>query len=92
MNAGLLYRKLRQYEIYRPQPGWGAFALKVAVAVAVMAVALWLAMGTAAWWLGATGSTRAAAITGLVILGGSAYFACLWLLGFRLADFSRRAA
>jgi putative peptidoglycan lipid II flippase len=92
LNAGLLYRKLRQHGIYQPQPGWGAFALKVAVALAAMALALWLAMGSAAWWLGASGWTRAASVTGLVLLGGAAYFASLWLLGFRLGDFSRRAA
>jgi len=57
-----------------------------------MALALWLAMGPATWWLVASGTARAAAVTGLVLLGGAAYFASLWLLGFRVADFSRRAA
>jgi putative peptidoglycan lipid II flippase len=92
MNAALLYRKLRQHGIYEPQPGWGAFALKVASAVAAMALALWFAMGSAAWWLGAGGAARAAAVTGLVLLGGVVYFASLRLLGFRLRDFARRAA
>ncbi len=92
LNAGLLYRKLRQYGIYQPQPGWAAFLLKIAVALAAMALALWFAMGSAAWWLGASGWTRAAAVTGLVLLGGAAYFASLRLLGFRPGDFSRRAA
>jgi putative peptidoglycan lipid II flippase len=49
-------------------------------------------MGPAAWWLGASGWMRVAAVTGLVFLGGAAYFASLWLLGFRLGDFARRAA
>src|SRR5881296_3762547 len=38
LNAALLYRKLRQHGIYRPQPGWGMFALKVAGALGVMAL------------------------------------------------------
>jgi putative peptidoglycan lipid II flippase len=92
LNAGLLYRKLRQHGIYSPQPGWGAFALKVGAALAAMAISLWLAMGPAEWWLGTSGAVRAVAVMGLVLLGGVAYFASLWLLGFRLGDFSRRAA
>ena len=92
LNAGLLYRQLRRHGIYQPQPGWGAFVLKVAAALAAMALALWLAMGPVPWWLAASGATRAAAVTGLVLLGGAAYFSSLWLLGFRLGDFSRRAA
>ncbi len=92
LNAGLLYRQLRRQGIYQPQPGWGAFVLKVAAALAAMALALWLAMGPVPWWLAASGATRAVAVTGLVLLGGAAYFASLWLLGFRLGDFSRRAA
>jgi putative peptidoglycan lipid II flippase len=92
LNAGLLYRKLRQHGIYIPQLGWGGFTLKVTAALATMAVALWLAMGPAAWWLGASGWTRVAAIAGLVLLGAAAYFSSLRLLGFRLGDFARRAA
>ncbi len=92
LNAGLLYRKLREYGIYHPQAGWRVFTLKVAVALATMAVVLWLAMGPERWWLGASGATRAAAIAGLVLLGGAAYFGALWILGFRLRDFSRRSA
>jgi len=33
VNAGLLYRKLRQHDIYQPQPGWARFALKGATNV-----------------------------------------------------------
>ncbi|HTQ73533.1 MAG TPA: murein biosynthesis integral membrane protein MurJ [Burkholderiales bacterium] len=92
LNAGLLYRKLRQHGIYSPQPGWGMFALKVAAAVAAMALALWAAMGEEHWWLTARSWSKVAAISGLVLLGAAAYFGSLRLLGFRLGDFSRRAA
>src|SRR5262249_80100 len=92
MNAGLLYRKLRQHAIYAPQPGWGIFALKVAAAVAIMALALCLAMGEEQWWLSGRSWSKAAAMSGLVLLGSLSYFFCLWLLGFRVSDFSRRAA
>jgi putative peptidoglycan lipid II flippase len=92
LNAGLLYRKLRQHGIYSPQPGWGAFILKVSAALGTMALALWLATGPAAWWLGASGALRVTAVTGIVLLGGAAYFVSLGLLGFRLGDFARRAA
>ena len=35
LNAALLYRTLRQQEIFKPQPGWPIFILKVAAAVTV---------------------------------------------------------
>jgi len=92
LNAGLLYRKLREHGIYSPQPGWGRFALKVAAALGAMAVVLWLAMGPERWWLGAYGGVRAGAIMGLVLLGGAVYFFGLRLLGFRMQDFTRRGA
>jgi putative peptidoglycan lipid II flippase len=35
-------------------------------------------------------ATRAANLAGVVLLGAATYFAALWLLGFRIADFSKR--
>ena len=91
LNAGLLYRKLREHGLYRPQPGWGVFIAKVSAALAVMLGVLWAAMGTQPWWLDAPGAQRAVALAGLVAAGALAYFACLWLLGIRLWQFVRRA-
>ena len=92
LNAALLYRGLRRNGIYSPQPGWGMFTLKVAVAVALMAVALFFAMGDAAWWLGAAWQKKLPAVLGLVVLGVAVYGAALAVLGFRPRDFSRRGA
>jgi putative peptidoglycan lipid II flippase len=57
-----------------------------------MAVILWFAMGSDAWWLQAGGLHRVAALCGLVVVGAGSYFATLLLLGFRPADFSRRGS
>jgi putative peptidoglycan lipid II flippase len=89
LNAWLLYRGLRVRAIYTPRPGWGRFFAKVAVAAAVMAAVLWVAMGPAAWWIGAPWRLRAAALAALVGLGALLYFAVLWALGFRVSDFVR---
>jgi putative peptidoglycan lipid II flippase len=66
--------------------------LKLALAVAVMAVVIWLAGGDAAVWLAAGASYRVVRLTCVIALGGTTYFAALWALGFRLRDFSQRAA
>ena len=92
LNAALLYRYLRSHDIYRPQPGWLAFALKVAVSVLAMAAVLWLAMGPGARWLQAAWQWKAAMLAGLVLLGAGVYGACLYALGFRVRDFSMRGA
>jgi len=89
LNAALLYRGLRRREIFRPRPGWGAFAAKVAAAVGAMSVALALATGPAEWWMGADWRLRAPALAGLVALGALVYFAALWALGFRARNFVR---
>ena len=92
LNAGLLYYKLRQYNIYSPQPGWGAFALRIAAALAVMGLCLWFAAGDSEAWLTMPPAIKALRLTGIVALGGAAYFSTLWLLGFRPRDFVRRGA
>jgi len=92
LNAGLLYHHLRKGGIYAPQPGWGAFALRVAAAVLVMVAALHFAMGGAPWWLQAQWSLKVPALVALVLVGATVYVGALFALGFRTRDFSRRGA
>lgn len=92
INAALLLRGLRRRDIYTPQPGWPVFLLKLAIAVYVMFAVLWIATASDAAWLAMSAAARAANLVGLVLLGAASYFAALWLLGFRVRDFSYRAA
>jgi putative peptidoglycan lipid II flippase len=92
LNAGMLYYKLRQHRIYQPQPEWAQFSYKLGLALLVMAAVLWGAMGRESWWLAAAWQQRAVGLLGIVCLGAAVYFATLWLLGFRVKDFARRAA
>lgn len=91
-NAAMLLRGLRRRDIYRPETGWPVFLLKLALAVYAMAAVLWLASGTDASWLVMGAAARAFHLAWIVVLGAVTYFLVLWLLGFRLGDFSRRAA
>lgn len=90
LNAGLLYYKLRHHEIYRPQPGWAMFLLKILTALIVMSSVLWFATGSGLSWLQNTAMERALRLIQVVFLGAAVYFATLWILGFRLRDFARQ--
>jgi putative peptidoglycan lipid II flippase len=92
INASLLLRGLRRREIYKPQPGWPQFLLKLAGALYAMSVVLWVAMPGDAAWLAMAAVARAWNLAWIVLLGAGTYFAALWLFGFRLRDFSKRAA
>ncbi|HEV8518165.1 MAG TPA: murein biosynthesis integral membrane protein MurJ [Burkholderiales bacterium] len=92
LNAGLLYYKLRQHDIYMPQPGWLKFAAKTALAIAAMSGCLWFAAGGAEAWLHAAPVAKAVRLTGVVFAGIAVYFGVLWIFGFRLRDFVRRGA
>lgn len=93
LNAALLYRTLRRTGIYVPQPGWGAFAAKVVLAVAVMCALLYLVLiglWPSDWWLQAPWQHKVPAIAGLVAGSALAYALVLLALGFRPRDFARQ--
>jgi putative peptidoglycan lipid II flippase len=89
LNAGILFYKLRTLGIFRAQAGWFVFLLKLGMALSVMGALLWWGMGPARTWVGYDFAQRMAHLTALVFGGASAYFATLWLLGFRLHQFKR---
>uniref|UniRef100_UPI0025ECAAE5 lipid II flippase MurJ n=1 Tax=Nitrosomonas sp. TaxID=42353 RepID=UPI0025ECAAE5 len=90
LNAGLLYYKLRSHKIYQPQPGWLIFFVKILIALTIMGVVLWFATGSDASWLIDSALLRAGRLSWIVILGAFSYFAALWLLGFRITDFTKQ--
>ena len=92
VNAGLLYRGLRRNGTYAPLPGWTIFLAKLALALMVMAAALWFGSGTEEAWLTRSALEKALHLAALVSGGALAYFATLAALGFRLGDFRRRGA
>ncbi len=92
INAGLLYYKLRSHEIYQPQPGWLVFSIKILIAATIMGVVLWFATGSDASWLTDSAMTRAGRLSWIIMAGATSYFAALWLLGFRLKDFTKQQA
>lgn len=91
-NALLLYHKLRKHGIFTPQPGWSKFALKLVIAVVVMAFALWGTMQLMPDWSSGGMAARGLRLGLLVLAGAGSYFAALAAMGFRPKDFSRRTA
>ncbi len=91
VNAALLYAKLRQHRIYVPGEGWAKFLWRLVAAAVILGVSLWLIAGPDASWLQGSILARALRLTGLVVAGVAIYFGALWALGFRLADFQKRA-
>lgn len=92
LNAALLYRGLRRDGIYRPEPGWRSFYLRLLGAVVVMCGVIGFAAGSSDWWLAASGPERAGRLMGVVAAGAFSYFAALAVMGFRLSQFRRRGA
>ncbi|MBA3504695.1 MAG: murein biosynthesis integral membrane protein MurJ, partial [Betaproteobacteria bacterium] len=89
-NAGCLFWFLRKRGWYTPRSGWFAFTCKLTVALGVLAaLLLWLA-GPSSFWLNAGLWAKVARLAALVLAGAGAYFAALFVLGFRLRDFNRQ--
>jgi putative peptidoglycan lipid II flippase len=88
-NAALLWYLMRKAGVYKPEPGWGVFLLKLAVALYLMGGALWYSMGSESSWFEISAGVRAAKLTLVILAGSVTYFASLWVMGFRLKDFSR---
>jgi putative peptidoglycan lipid II flippase len=92
MNATILFLLLRKHGIYTPQSGWAAFLAKVITAVLLMCGAIALFYGSDAAWMQPGFAHRVIRLSGVIALGASVYFAALWLMGIRPAQFYRKAA
>lgn len=91
LNAGLLFWQLRRHNLFIPRAGWTGFLLRLLIAVAVMTAVLVGLMQLLPSWSEGLMWQRLLRLGGLVAAGVLAYFASLFLLGFRVRDFNRRA-
>ena len=90
LNAGLLYWKLRQQDLFQLQPGWTAFLCKLGVAVLAMAGVLLVMLQYMPAWADGQMLERFLRLGLLVLTGVLVYFGMLLAMGFRLKDFARR--
>ena len=83
-HALLLWRFLRRDGLYRPQPGWGAFGLKLAVACLAMATTVLALRGWIGDWTALASWQQRVGWLGLAIGAGAlAYAATLLACGLR---------
>jgi len=88
LNTLLLWRGLHRAGIWRPGRGFGRLLARIVLANLLMAgVLVWLA-GDLSGWVAAAPLHRVARCAASIASGAAVYFASLWLLGVRYADFA----
>ena len=91
VNAAWLYWGLRRRGVYRPAPGWTAFAWRVGLATAALGLLLWWA-DRRIDWLHTAGLVRAGWLAAVLAGAALLYFGVLLACGLRPRQFMRRAA
>ncbi|MBF24375.1 MAG: murein biosynthesis integral membrane protein MurJ [Pusillimonas sp.] len=92
VNALLLLTLLLRRGTYKPAPGWGLFMLRALPALLALGAILYGVNHTVNWVDPAlSAGLRVALLLGTIALAGAAYFAVLFLFGFRPRDFTKRA-
>lgn len=87
LNAWLLYRGLRQQQVYTPQTGWLKLLLQIALANVVMAGVLWWGTGginALERWLHFGTGERALQLLLWLMIGMVSYFTALFMFGMRV--------
>jgi len=91
INAIWLFVGLKRAGAYKPEPGWGAFTLRVVGATTLLGALLWWAEHHIDW-LGLAGHQAQRIGWTALCLGGAAllYFGVLRVSGLKFGQFTRR--
>jgi putative peptidoglycan lipid II flippase len=84
LNAGLLLRGLHHQAVYRFQPGWLAYSLRLLLATAAMALVVLLLVPDHGLWLDWAWQRRALEIAMVCAAGAAVYLLAHLLLGTRI--------
>lgn len=91
LNAGMLYRRLRQTAIYAPRPGWRSVWMRVLVGSVLMIGILVYGVSDFELWVGRPGSDRLLHLGLWITVACVAYLGALQLLGQNLHQLWQRA-
>ncbi len=86
-QAGMLYRRLRQEQVYQPQQGWSKLFLQLLPGLSLMVAGLLYFTPSISQWMDWNAWQRAWQLTLLIASAGIGYFVLLWLAGIRLKHF-----
>jgi len=91
INAGLLFVGLRRRGSYVPAPGWPVFALRVAIATALLGALLgWAGRGIDWIALGERPALRVGLLAACLVAAAALYFVTLLASGLKLREFAHR--
>ena len=90
LNAALLFTFLYRHGHFLPRDGWLVFITKIGIALAVLGAVLLAVAGPSSFWLAASLWAKVGRLALVMAAGTFAYFAMLYVLGFRIADFNQR--
>ena len=88
-NAACLYVLIRRAGHYVPEADWGAFLLKLVVALYLMGGAILYTMGIESSWFEIPAGRRALRLALVIAAGAATYFATLAAMGMRPRHFTR---
>jgi putative peptidoglycan lipid II flippase len=86
LNAGLLLRRLRRDDVYRPGAGWLVFLGRVAIACLAMVALLYWGTGALETWAEDGALGRSLRLLGWISAGAAMYGSVLFLGGVRPRD------
>ena len=92
INAACLFALLYKRKVFVPQAGWLWFFTRLLIAVGVMGALCWYAAAQFVWASNGAhlgGLLRIGVLMAIICTAALAYFAVLFVLGFRVGDFKR---
>jgi putative peptidoglycan lipid II flippase len=84
VNAGLLFRVLKNKQVYQPQSGWPRLSLQIGCAATALGSVLVLGMPSLQVWLEGSVWSRVTSLLVWVMAGAAVYFIVLHLCGLRI--------
>ncbi len=89
LNATLLFRGLKQRQVLTLSKDWTSFLIRLGLANLAMATLLYFGINKLDYWSSLSGLMRSTQLLAWITAGAAIYLTSLYLLGFRLSEFTK---